>query len=106
MTDRPDGPATRAARRGAGRGTRERAYPQPADVTGTGTAVALAATYALLGAQTREEAAAILRTAVNDLGANCYLTKPVDLEQFLRLVQTIEDFWLGVVRLPPRVQTD
>lgn len=37
-----------------------------------------------------------------DLGANCYLTKPVDLTQFLKLVQTIEDFWLGVVRLPPR----
>lgn len=39
-----------------------------------------------------------------DLGANCYLTKPVDLDQFLRLVQSIEDFWLGMVRLPPRVE--
>ena len=37
-----------------------------------------------------------------DLGANCYLTKPVDVEQFLRVVQSIEDFWFGVVRLPPR----
>jgi chemotaxis family two-component system response regulator Rcp1 len=36
-----------------------------------------------------------------DLGANCYLTKPVDLEQFLRVVAQIEDFWLGIVRLPP-----
>lgn len=35
-----------------------------------------------------------------DLGANCYLTKPVDVDQFLRVVQSIEDFWLGVVRLP------
>lgn len=35
-----------------------------------------------------------------DLGANCYLTKPVDVEQFIRVVQSIEDFWLGVVRLP------
>jgi CheY-like chemotaxis protein len=34
------------------------------------------------------------------LGANCYLTKPVDLEQFLRVVAQIEDFWLGIVRLP------
>lgn len=37
-----------------------------------------------------------------DLGANCYLTKPVDVGQFLRVVQSIEDFWFGVVRLPPR----
>jgi len=37
-----------------------------------------------------------------DLGANCYLTKPVDVEQFLRVVQSIEGFWLGLVRLPSR----
>lgn len=37
-----------------------------------------------------------------DLGANCYLTKPVDVEQFLEVVQSIQDFWFGVVRLPPR----
>jgi two-component system, chemotaxis family, response regulator Rcp1 len=37
-----------------------------------------------------------------DLGANCYLTKPVDVEQFVHVVQSIEDFWLGLVRLPPR----
>lgn len=37
-----------------------------------------------------------------DLGANCYLTKPVDVNQFLRVVQSIENFWFGVVRLPPR----
>lgn len=36
-----------------------------------------------------------------DLGANCYLTKPVDVEQFVHVVQSIEDFWLGLVRLPP-----
>jgi CheY-like chemotaxis protein len=41
-----------------------------------------------------------------DLGANCYLTKPVDLEQFLRVVQTFEEFWLGLVRLPPRLVPD
>ncbi|CAN5193666.1 response regulator [soil metagenome] len=37
-----------------------------------------------------------------DLGANCYLTKPVDVGQFLTVVQSIEDFWFGVVQLPPR----
>jgi CheY-like chemotaxis protein len=33
--------------------------------------------------------------------ANCYITKPVDLEQFLRVIQSIENFWLTLVRLPP-----
>lgn len=37
-----------------------------------------------------------------DLGANCFLTKPVDLGQFLKVVHTIEEFWLGIVRLPTR----
>jgi CheY-like chemotaxis protein len=32
--------------------------------------------------------------------ANCYITKPVDLEQFLHVVHSIEDFWLTLVRLP------
>jgi two-component system, chemotaxis family, response regulator Rcp1 len=32
--------------------------------------------------------------------ANCYITKPVDLNQFLRVVHSIEDFWLTFVRLP------
>ena len=36
-----------------------------------------------------------------DLHANCYITKPVDFEQFIRVVRAIEDFWLSVVRLPP-----
>ncbi len=35
-----------------------------------------------------------------DLAANCYLTKPVDLEQFMTVVQTVDDFWLGVVGFP------
>lgn len=34
------------------------------------------------------------------LHANCYITKPVDLDQFLRVVKTIEDFWLTIVKLP------
>ena len=36
-----------------------------------------------------------------DLHANCYIIKPVDLEQFVKIVQAIEDFWLQIVRLPP-----
>ena len=35
------------------------------------------------------------------LHANCYITKPVDLDQFIRVVQSIEDFWFTVVRLAP-----
>src|SRR6266545_4855398 len=35
-----------------------------------------------------------------DLHANCYVTKPVDLDQFIRVVQSIEDFWVTVVKLP------
>lgn len=36
-----------------------------------------------------------------NLHANCYITKPVDLEQFMKVVQSIENFWLTVVKLPP-----
>ncbi len=36
-----------------------------------------------------------------DLHANCYITKPVDLHQFISVVKAIEDFWLTVVKLPP-----
>jgi len=32
--------------------------------------------------------------------ANCYVTKPVDLDQFLGVVKSIEHFWLTVVKLP------
>ena len=35
-----------------------------------------------------------------ELHANCYITKPVDLAQFLLVVKQIDDFWLTVVRLP------
>ncbi len=35
-----------------------------------------------------------------DLHANCYITKPIDLEQFLGVVKAIEDFWLSIVKLP------
>ena len=35
-----------------------------------------------------------------DLYANCYITKPVDLDQFTKVVRSIEDFWLSIVKLP------
>ena len=34
------------------------------------------------------------------LHANCYITKPVDLEGFLTVVRSIDDFWLTIVKLP------
>jgi CheY-like chemotaxis protein len=38
--------------------------------------------------------------AAYNLHVNCYVTKPVDLDQFLGVVKSIEHFWLCVVRLP------
>ena len=37
-----------------------------------------------------------------DLGANCYLQKPLGLSDFLLVVKSVEDFWLTMVKLPPR----
>ena len=34
------------------------------------------------------------------LHANCYITKPVDLDQFLKVIKTIDNFWLAIVKLP------
>ncbi len=36
-----------------------------------------------------------------DLHANCFITKPIDLGEFIKVVRSIEDFWLTIVRLPP-----
>jgi len=36
-----------------------------------------------------------------NLHANCYITKPIDLEQFMIVVKAIENFWLTIVKLPP-----
>lgn len=36
-----------------------------------------------------------------DLHANSYIIKPVDLDQFIRVMESIEDFWLTIVKLPP-----
>lgn len=38
------------------------------------------------------------------LHANCFISKPVDLNQFIKIVSTIEDFWFTVVRLPRYVE--
>ena len=40
-----------------------------------------------------------------DLHANCYITKPADLDRFIEVVQLIEGFWLRVVSLPDRCTT-
>jgi CheY-like chemotaxis protein len=52
----------------------------------------------------------ILTTSASDvdiessymLHANCYISKPVDMEGFLMVVKSIDDFWLSVVKLPPK----
>jgi chemotaxis family two-component system response regulator Rcp1 len=36
-----------------------------------------------------------------NLHANCYINKPVDFDQFLKVVKSIEDFWISIVKLPP-----
>ena len=37
-----------------------------------------------------------------NLQANCYITKPIDLSQFIKVVKSIEDFWFTIVKLPPK----
>jgi chemotaxis family two-component system response regulator Rcp1 len=49
---------------------------------------------------TSEAEVDILKTY--DLHANCYIIKPVDLDSFMEVVRSIEDFWLTVVTLPPK----
>ncbi|MDZ8108228.1 MAG: response regulator [Nostoc sp. DedQUE12a] len=36
-----------------------------------------------------------------NLSANCYITKPVDFDQFVKIVKSIENFWFAIVKLPP-----
>ena len=36
------------------------------------------------------------------LNANCYITKPIDFEQFMKITRSIEEFWLTIVKLPPK----
>ncbi len=35
-----------------------------------------------------------------NMHANCYIVKPLDMNQFIRVVESIEDFWLSIVKLP------
>lgn len=37
-----------------------------------------------------------------ELHVNAYVTKPVDLDQFIKIVEAVEDFWLTVVKFPPK----
>ena len=37
-----------------------------------------------------------------NLHANCYITKPVDLEKFIDVVNAIDSFWFGIVQYPPK----
>jgi len=39
--------------------------------------------------------------AAYNLHVNCYVTKPVDLDQFINVVKSIEHFWFSIVKLPP-----
>ena len=41
--------------------------------------------------------------AAYDQNANCYVTKPVDLDQFWEVVRSIDQFWLRLAKLPPEV---
>jgi chemotaxis family two-component system response regulator Rcp1 len=40
------------------------------------------------------------------LHANCYVTKPVDFDQFIHVVQVLEEFWFSIVKLPPKLSDD
>ncbi len=46
----------------------------------------------------------IIRTYNNH--ANCYITKPVDFDQFLKVITSIEEFWLNIVKLPSNLNED
>ncbi len=37
-----------------------------------------------------------------NLHANCFITKPVEFQKFVQIIQSIEDFWFSVVKLPPK----
>jgi chemotaxis family two-component system response regulator Rcp1 len=39
-----------------------------------------------------------------DNHANCYITKPVDLDRFMDVIRTVEDFWISIVKLPKSAQ--
>jgi len=39
-----------------------------------------------------------------NLHANCFVTKPIDLSQFTKVIRSIEDFWFTIVKLPPKIR--
>jgi CheY-like chemotaxis protein len=39
--------------------------------------------------------------AAYDLHVNCYITKPVHFDQFVKVVNSIDEFWFSIVKLPP-----
>jgi len=39
-----------------------------------------------------------------ELGANCYITKPVGFEAFIKVVKSLEEFWFTVVKIPPKTE--
>jgi len=49
---------------------------------------------------TSQAEADILKTY--NLHANCFITKPVDLDQFLQMIKSLQDFWFSIVKLPPK----
>lgn len=49
---------------------------------------------------TTSESAADIATSYA-IGANCYITKPLGFEAFIKVVHEIDDFWLALVKLPP-----
>lgn len=40
--------------------------------------------------------------AIGDVPWASYVTKPIDFEQFMKITRSIEEFWLTIVRLPPK----
>lgn len=38
------------------------------------------------------------------LGVNCFITKPVDLKQFIKIINAIENFWFVIVKLPQKIK--
>ncbi len=50
---------------------------------------------------TSDDEADVLRSY--DLHANAYLVKPIDILRFIKMIQSLENFWLAVVKLPPKV---
>ena len=39
-----------------------------------------------------------------EVGCNSFITKPVDMDQFIRVVQTLEEYWFQIVVLPPKTE--